>query len=121
MDMVDHSVAGGDYECLLGVRNHTASPDLDLEDDGECRADFVTDDRELAVANLFEEAVLRTAIQAAPQVISGESGLEAVFDADAVACERHHVGIVADEGVEIGLGRGDTSGVGNGVHRLSIG
>ena len=66
-------------------------------------------------------AVLRSAIQAAPQVISRESGLDALLDAHAVGRERHRVSVMADQRVDVILGRRDAVRFGNCVHQPSIG
>jgi hypothetical protein len=55
---------------------------------------------------------LRATIEAAPQMISREPRLDAELDTDAVRCERHVVGIVVHQRVDVGLRGGDPLGVG---------
>jgi hypothetical protein len=44
-----------------------------------------------------------------------------LFDADAVRREGHGIAVVTGERIDIGIGRRDAVGFGNGVHPPSIG
>jgi hypothetical protein len=55
----------------------------------------------------LDDSILRPAIQAAAQMISRESGLEANLYAGAAGRERNLVGIVTDQCVDVRLGRRD--------------
>ena len=83
---------------------------LGLRDDGERGMHFVPIDGELAVGGCGDDAVLRSTIKAAPQVISGEAGLDALLDADAIRREGHGIAVVAGERIDIGIGRRDAVG-----------
>jgi len=120
-DVVDLAVRRGDQERLVHRCNHASAEQRRLGDDGERRVHLITVDSEIAVGGSGDDAVLRTAIQAAPQMISGEAGLDALFDADAIRREGHGIACVAGERVDIGIGRRDAVGFGNCVHPPSIG
>ena len=60
-----------------------------------------------------DDPELRSTIQTAPQVISGKAGLDALLDPNAVRRERDRVAVVADQCVDIRLGRGDAIVVGS--------
>jgi hypothetical protein len=93
-DVMDLAVTGWDQERLLDRRDDAATEQRRLRDDGVRRVHPLTVDRELAVGCGFDDAILRAAIQAAPQVIPREPRLNALLDADAVRREWHRLGIV---------------------------
>ena len=51
-------------------------------------------------------------------MFSGEAVLDALLDAGATGCEGHGIAVVADQGVDIGLGRGDASGLRTGRRQI---
>ena len=119
--MVDLAVTLRDQEGLVDACHNAPSGQRGLGDDGERRMHLVTVHGQFPIRGSGDDAVLRTPIQAAPQVISREAGLEAHLDAGAVGRERDGVGVMADQGVDVCLGRGDAVRIGNCVHRPSIG
>ncbi len=80
----------------------------------ESSPDPIALDGELRCRRGQNDAVLRTAVQAAPQVISRETRLDPELDASAVRGERHCARIVAHQRVDVGLGGRDPLGLGEG-------
>ena len=115
------AVAGGNQERLVDVGHDAVPGERGVGDDGERRMHLVAVHDELAIGSAADHAILRSTIQAAAQVISGEAGLEANFDTDAIVSERDSVGVVTDQRIDVGLGRGNALGVGNCVHQPRIG
>jgi hypothetical protein len=81
-DVVDLSVGGGDQEGLVNGCDDATAGQLGLCDDRERGVYFIPVDGVPAVGGCGDDVVLRSTIKAAPQMISGEAGLDALFEAD---------------------------------------
>jgi hypothetical protein len=88
-DVVNLTIRGGDQKGLVDVRTDPPTGDGRLRRQVESCPDSITIDRELWLGGRADHQVLRTAVQAAAQVISREAGLEAEFDARAAPGERN--------------------------------
>jgi hypothetical protein len=120
-DVVDLAVRRWDQERLVHGGNDAAPEQRGLGDDRERRVHLIAVDGEVAIGGGCDDPVLRTAIQTAPQVVSGKPGLDALLDANAVRRERHRITVVAGKRVDVGLGRRDAVCLGDGIHQVSIG
>src|SRR4051812_3660271 len=100
---VSDLAAGGAEERLLDVGAHASAGQRRLGDDVELRAQPVADDGELRRGGGLDDPVLRTTIEAAPQVFSRKTRLQAHLDPSAVRCERDVVGPVVGERADVGL------------------
>src|SRR5277367_4807867 len=92
VDVADLAVR--DQKCLVDVGAHPPPGERGLGDHVELGPHPFAIDIELWRRAGFDYPELRAAIQAAPQVISGESGLDAHLDPNAVRRERDLVTVV---------------------------
>src|ERR1700747_2211023 len=90
-------VPTGLIELLDNTRPEPPPAELDLGHHVVHRADLVAVDRVLRRRCRRDDAELRAAVEAAPQVISGKAGLDALLDPNAVRRERDRVAVVADQ------------------------
>jgi F420H(2)-dependent quinone reductase len=111
-NVMDLAVDGRDEERFFHPGHKPPPTKPGLRDHFERGVHFVAVDPEIAVSGGGDDAVLQSPIEAAPQVVSGESGLDALLDANAVGRERHRIPVMADQRVDVGLGRRDAFGIG---------
>src|SRR5271156_748544 len=90
-----------DEKRLVDVCTYTPSRDRGFCDHIELRPHPVAIDIELRRSAGFDDPELRSAIEAAPQVVSGKSGLDAHLDPDAVGCEGDLIAVVVRERVDV--------------------
>src|SRR5947209_12482610 len=91
------NLAIDDQERLLDVCAHPAPGQRRLGDHIELGTHPVAVDVELGRCTRLDDPKLRTTIQAAPQVVSGESGLDAILDPNAVRRERDVIATVVGQ------------------------
>ena len=103
----------GEEERLVDVGANPAAGQRRFGEEVELGPHLVAGDGELRRRRRCDDPVLRAAIEAAAQVISRESRLQADLDAGAVRRERHVVGPVAGQRVDVGLCGRDALGLGD--------
>ena len=114
-DVVDVAVTCRDHERLVDMCSHPPPADARLGHDVIHRPHLVTADRVRGLGGRFDDSVLRSAFQAAPQMTSGKPGLDALFDTDAAGGEGDCVTVVAHQCVDVGLGGCNAVVVGDGT------
>src|SRR6185312_9462115 len=120
-DVVDAPVAGRDDEDFVDVRADPHTRERRLGAQVEAGPHLVAHDCEFRHGRRFDDAILGSAIQAAPQVIPREAGLDADLRTSAVRCECDIVGAVGGQRVDVSLREGDALGLGEdagGGHRM---
>src|SRR5271169_2518302 len=90
-----------DEKRLVDVSAHSPTGEPGFCDHIELRPHPVAIDIELRRSAGFDDPELRSAIEAAPQVVSGKSGLDAHLDPDAVGCEGDLIAVVVRERVDV--------------------
>jgi hypothetical protein len=108
--VVDLAILCGDDERLVDVRTDPPSGERRFGLQIKPRPHNVAVYGELGHARGPDDPVLRSAIQAAVQVISRESGLEADLDARAARCERNLVSVMTDQRIDVRLRGRDAFG-----------
>jgi hypothetical protein len=102
-DLVDESVGSGDHEGFVHVCGRSAASHRQSGQDREPGPHVIALYLIVRGRDAADDAVLRPAVQAAAQMISGEPILDTLLDPGAVRGEGHRVAIVADQRVDVGL------------------
>src|ERR1700722_18703665 len=100
VDVADLAVH--DEKRLVDVGAYPSPGERRFGDHVELRSHPVAIDLELRRSAGLDDAELRAAIQAAPQVISREPGLDAHLDPNAVRRERDLIAVMTRQRVDIG-------------------
>lgn len=119
-DVMDPAVFRRNQERLADPSGHAAAAYPHLGDDSERSVHFVAHDGIASVRYRRDDAVLRSPIQAPPQMISRKASLQTLLDTDASGREGNGISFVAHQSTDIRFSRGNPGLVGYCSHPLSI-